>query len=61
MTRTLNHRMAQWLTYAGTLPLLIVAAEMVAGRLPTGYIVWVASTYSAIIISFLAGMRNALN
>ena len=59
MTRPLNHRMAQWLTYAGTLPLLIAAAEMVAARLPTGDIVLVASTYSTIIISFLAGIHWA--
>ena len=54
-----NHRLAQLLTYAGTLPLVIAAVEAVAGRLPLSDVVWVASTYSAIIISFLAGIHWA--
>lgn len=59
MTRTPNHRMAQWLTYAGTLPLVIAAVEMVAGRIPSDDAAWIASTYSAIILSFLAGIHWA--
>jgi hypothetical protein len=59
MMPPLNHRIAQWLTYAGTLPLVIATVEMVVGRLPSGDVVLVASTYGAIIISFLAGIHWA--
>ena len=59
MTQPLNHRTAQLLTYAGTLPLIIAAVELVVGRLQPGDILWMASTYSAIIISLLAGIHWA--
>jgi hypothetical protein len=59
MTRTSQHRLAQWLTYAGTLPLLIAVVEMIVGRIPPDTIVWAAGTYSAIILSFLAGIHWA--
>lgn len=59
MMQLLNHRTAQLLTYAGTLPLVIAAVELVFGRLPSSDVFWVVSTYSAIIISFLAGIHWA--
>lgn len=59
MTQPLNHRTAKLLTYAGTLPLVIAAVERVVGRLEPSDVVWVASTYSAIIIAFLAGIHWA--
>lgn len=59
MTQPFHHRTAQLLTYAGTLPLIIAAVELVVGRLPSSDVVWMASTYSAIIISFLAGIHWA--
>ena len=55
MTRTPNLRMAQWLTYAGTLPLVIAAVEMVAGRIPAGDIVWFAFIFGAITASSSIG------
>jgi hypothetical protein len=59
MTQPLQHLTAKLLTYAGTLPLVIAAAELVVGRIPSSDVVWMASTYSAIIISFLAGIHWA--
>ncbi len=59
MTQPLNHRTAQLLTYAGTLPLVIAAIELAVGRLSSSDALWVVSSYSAIIISFLAGIHWA--
>jgi len=59
MTQPLNHRTAQLLTYAGTLPLVIAAVGLAVGQLPSSDVLWMASTYSAIIISFLAGIHWA--
>jgi hypothetical protein len=59
MTHPPHYRMAKLLTYAGTLPLVIAAVELAFGRLQASDAVWVASTYSAIIISFLAGIHWA--
>jgi hypothetical protein len=46
MTYPLNTRTAQWLTYAGTLPLVIAAVEAVAGRVMLSDVLWLAGTYS---------------
>jgi hypothetical protein len=54
-----NHLTAQLLTYAGTLPLVIAVVELVVGRVPLSDIVWMVSAYSAIILSFLAGIHWA--
>jgi hypothetical protein len=59
MTYPLNTCTAQWLTYAGTLPLVIAAVEAVAGRVMLSDVLWLAGTYSAIILSFLAGIHWA--
>lgn len=52
-------RVANILTYTGTLPLVIVAVELAVGRVSPSDAVWLASTYSAVIISFLAGIHWA--
>jgi hypothetical protein len=54
-----NQLTAKLLTYVGTLPLVIAAVELVVGRLQPSDVVWMASTYSAIILSFLAGIHWA--
>ena len=59
MTHTSHHRMVQMLTYAGTLPLIIVAAQPIIGGVHLNDALWVSTTYSATILSFLAGIHWA--
>jgi hypothetical protein len=54
-----HQRTARLLTYAGTLPLVITSVELVFGRASLSDAVWIATTYSAIILSFLAGIHWA--
>jgi hypothetical protein len=59
MTRIRDRRLSMLLTYAGTLPLVIAAAGLIVGRLDPNLVVVVASTYSAMIVAFLAGIHWA--
>lgn len=50
---------ARVLTYAGTLPLVAAAVGVLIGALETDRAVTIATTYGAIILSFLAGIHWA--
>ena len=54
-----KQRIAALLTYAGTLPLVIASLGPIAHIISPGDALHIALTYSAIIVSFLAGIHWA--
>lgn len=53
-------RLAQGLTYAGALPLVLAAMALSLGNVSSAEAMWICMTYSAIILSFLSGIHWAV-
>lgn len=54
-----QQRLAQGLTYAGALPLVLSALALTLGYVPPTGATWLCMTYSAVILSFLSGIHWA--
>ena len=54
-----QQRLAQGLTYAGALPLVLSALALTLGYVSPTDATWLCMTYSAVILSFLSGIHWA--